>query len=112
MPLMPPAPLVFHEIHTETPPPQKSHLRTVVSECDVTHALPPIINWTISTPKEDCGMNALRVSLACSVMGMTAAAALDSSVPVNTDVLPILQKSCQRCDRPGEIAPMSFLTYG
>src|ERR1700746_4052188 len=27
------------------------------------------------------------------------------------DVLPILQKHCQTCHRPGEIAPMSFLTY-
>jgi hypothetical protein len=29
----------------------------------------------------------------------------------NKDVLPILQKNCQTCHRPGEIAPMSFLTY-
>ncbi len=27
------------------------------------------------------------------------------------DVLPILQKNCQTCHRPGEIAPMPFLTY-
>ncbi len=27
------------------------------------------------------------------------------------DVVPILQASCQGCHRPGEIAPMSFLTY-
>ena len=27
------------------------------------------------------------------------------------DVLPILQKNCQSCHRPGQIAPMSFLTY-
>ena len=29
----------------------------------------------------------------------------------NKDVLPILQKNCQQCHRPGELAPMSFLTY-
>ncbi|MEO8260804.1 MAG: thiol-disulfide isomerase [Acidobacteriota bacterium] len=34
-----------------------------------------------------------------------------SSVTFNKDVLPILQKNCQSCHRPGEIAPMSFLTY-
>jgi hypothetical protein len=34
-----------------------------------------------------------------------------SSVTFNKDVLPILQKNCQTCHRPGEIAPMSFLTY-
>lgn len=27
------------------------------------------------------------------------------------DVLPILQKRCQSCHRPGEVAPMAFLTY-
>jgi len=27
------------------------------------------------------------------------------------DVLPILQTKCQTCHRPGENAPMSFLTY-
>src|SRR3954464_5755508 len=27
------------------------------------------------------------------------------------DVLPVLQKNCQGCHRPGEAAPMSFLTY-
>lgn len=56
-------------------------------------------------------MKALRVSLACSVMGMTAVAASDSPATFNKDVLPILQQSCQRCHRPGEIAPMSFLTH-
>ena len=32
-------------------------------------------------------------------------------VTFNRDVLPILQKNCQTCHRPGEIAPMSFLSY-
>src|SRR5215218_8359950 len=27
------------------------------------------------------------------------------------DVLPILQTNCQTCHRPGEVAPMSLLTY-
>ena len=33
------------------------------------------------------------------------------TVTFNRDVLPILQENCQVCHRPGEIAPMSFLTY-
>jgi hypothetical protein len=33
------------------------------------------------------------------------------AVTFNKDVLPILQKNCQTCHRPGEIAPMSFLNY-
>ena len=42
------------------------------------------------------------------------ATAQESSAPTvtfNKDVLPILQAECQACHRPGEIAPMSFLTY-
>jgi hypothetical protein len=27
------------------------------------------------------------------------------------DVAPLLQRHCQECHRPGQIAPMSFLTY-
>jgi hypothetical protein len=30
-----------------------------------------------------------------------------SAVTFNKDVLPILQKNCQGCHRPGEVAPMS-----
>ncbi|HUI78615.1 MAG TPA: hypothetical protein VLY24_11875 [Bryobacteraceae bacterium] len=33
------------------------------------------------------------------------------SVTFHKDVLPILQKNCQSCHRPGNVAPMSFLTY-
>ena len=33
------------------------------------------------------------------------------AVTFNKQVLPILQKNCQACHRPGEIAPMPFLTY-
>lgn len=33
------------------------------------------------------------------------------AVTFNKDVLPILQKNCQNCHRPGQIAPMSLLTY-
>ena len=29
----------------------------------------------------------------------------------NKDVLPIVQKHCQECHRPGEIAPFSLLNY-
>ena len=35
-----------------------------------------------------------------------------STVTFYKDVLPILQKNCQSCHRPGHIAPMSLLTYG
>ncbi len=41
----------------------------------------------------------------------TTAQQNSTTVTFNKDVLPILQKNCQTCHRPGEIAPMSFLTY-
>jgi len=34
-----------------------------------------------------------------------------ADVTFNRDVLPILGKKCQSCHRPGEVAPMSLLTY-
>jgi hypothetical protein len=38
--------------------------------------------------------------------------AVDIAKPTfNRDVLPILQARCQKCHRPGEIAPMVFLSY-
>ena len=44
-----------------------------------------------------------------------ASAALDGAAPAPPtfygDILPILQVSCQSCHRPGEVAPMSLLTY-
>src|SRR5688572_28718685 len=44
--------------------------------------------------------------------GQSAAGiAVPNDVSFNKDVLPILQKNCQACHRPGEAAPMSFLTY-
>jgi hypothetical protein len=37
--------------------------------------------------------------------------ARDGQVTFTRDVAPILQRSCVTCHRPGEIAPMSLLTY-
>jgi len=46
------------------------------------------------------------------VFGVTAMVPAESSSPTfNEDVLPILQKNCQSCHRPGQIAPMPFLSY-
>jgi hypothetical protein len=49
------------------------------------------------------------------LMGMAAMAAdtttSSPAVTFNKDVLPILQRNCQTCHRPGQVAPMSFLTY-
>src|ERR1700758_1045609 len=57
-------------------------------------------------------MAAVRVTLTGCLLGMAAIAATNSSpVTFNKEVLPILQKNCQGCHRPGEVAPMSLLTY-
>ena len=48
------------------------------------------------------------------ITGLTfTGVALAAAAPVtfNRDVLPVLQKNCQSCHRPGQIAPMSFLSY-
>jgi hypothetical protein len=41
----------------------------------------------------------------------TPAKAASAAVTFTKDVAPILQRSCQNCHRPGQMAPMSLLTY-
>jgi hypothetical protein len=53
-------------------------------------------------------MRSLVLSL-CSVA--LASAATNPQVTFYKDVMPVLQKNCQTCHRPGEAAPMAFLTY-
>ena len=63
----------------------------------------------------------MRISL-LALFGIALAAAPLAQTPTSPstqgaaptfykDVLPILQKNCQACHRPGEIAPMSLLTF-
>ena len=42
---------------------------------------------------------------------VASAATTQSPVTFYKDVLPVLQRHCQGCHRPGEVAPMSFLDY-
>jgi len=42
---------------------------------------------------------------------LAAGAACAADATFNRDILPILQKNCQSCHRPGEIGPMSLLSY-
>ena len=42
---------------------------------------------------------------------LTYAATIPSQPTFYKNVLPLMQKSCQECHRPGEAAPISFLTY-
>jgi hypothetical protein len=61
-------------------------------------------------------LTALGFGAALLAAAVAAAPAADSpAVPANPtftkDVLPIFQKSCQDCHRPGQMAPFSLLTY-
>jgi hypothetical protein len=54
----------------------------------------------------------MRYLVSGSILGIAAATlATAGDATFNRDVLPILQKNCQVCHRPGEIGPASFLTY-
>ncbi|MBI3683118.1 MAG: cytochrome c [Acidobacteria bacterium] len=55
----------------------------------------------------------LQAALVGFVFQFAAAAASKPAAPVTfyKDVLPVLQKNCQECHRPGEAAPMTFMTY-
>ena len=62
--------------------------------------------------------SAALIALAVLVCVLTPAAAVvavagqtSDDVTFTKDVLPILQRSCQKCHRPGTAAPMSLLTY-
>ncbi len=55
-------------------------------------------------------MKALRGIWISTAVGVAAFAA-DAPVTFNKDVLAVLQNNCQSCHRPGEVAPMSLMTY-
>jgi len=54
-------------------------------------------------------MRVLTLALACAAI--SSAASTSSQVTFYKDVVPVLQKNCQGCHRPGEAGPMSFMTY-
>jgi peroxiredoxin len=51
------------------------------------------------------------VAIGCPIQRDIKPAAQDGEVTYYKDVLPILQKNCQSCHRPGEVGPFSLLTY-
>src|SRR5262245_4794452 len=55
------------------------------------------------------------VAVAAVLAGTSSSVGVSAAVPDNPtftqDVLPIFQKSCQSCHRPGQMAPFSLLTY-
>src|SRR5262249_37907881 len=65
------------------------------------------------TSKETVMTRGVVVGLVVVVAGAAgiSLSAADAPPTFSKDVLPILQKNCQSCHRPGQIAPMSLLTY-
>src|SRR4029077_3131944 len=59
-------------------------------------------------------VTALSIGGAVATVGVGAQspAATQTSPTFSRDVAPIFYKNCTNCHRPGEIAPMSLLTYG
>jgi hypothetical protein len=51
------------------------------------------------------------VAVTAPLSTRSVSAAVPAAPTFNKDVLPILQRSCQECHRPGAIAPMSFMTF-
>jgi hypothetical protein len=57
-------------------------------------------------------VGALALATVAGLLPPASAAAQNEAGPTfSKDVLPILQRSCQRCHRPDTAAPMSLLTY-
>jgi len=52
-----------------------------------------------------------RIWPVCLLITLAASTSFAADPTFNRDVLPILQENCQACHRPGEIGPMSLLTY-
>lgn len=50
-------------------------------------------------------------AMVASIGATAQEGAATDTVTFNRDVLSVLQKNCQTCHRPGEIGPMSFLSY-
>jgi hypothetical protein len=57
------------------------------------------------------GFVALVVGIVAVAATQRQTSAADDPVTFSKDVLPILQKNCQSCHRPGQIAPMSLVTF-
>ena len=60
-------------------------------------------------------MRTVLIAIAGTLLGlgtvMATPGAATQTPTFYKDVLPILQKNCQACHRPGEVAPMALLTY-
>ncbi|MBK7598647.1 MAG: hypothetical protein IPJ07_09025 [Acidobacteria bacterium] len=62
--------------------------------------------------KRTFGLSLLCVLVSAGIfIWLGSGKAATATVTFNKDVAPIIQKNCQICHRPGEVAPMSFMSY-
>src|SRR5262245_48412234 len=54
---------------------------------------------------------AILLALGMTASGQSPARSTSPAVTFTKDVAPILQRACQNCHRPGQMAPMSLMTY-
>ncbi len=75
----------------------------------------PLVAIAVTTPLSTRPLSASAFAVQASAdkaLARQSQLATAAAAPTfHKDVLPILQKHCQECHRPGAIAPMSFLTY-
>ena len=57
------------------------------------------------------GFAACLIAVVAVAASHSQTSAADDPVTFSTHVLPILQKNCQSCHRPGQMAPMSLVTF-
>jgi hypothetical protein len=93
------------------------NMRNPRAICRFRQSRPPMkrkIYISATTPSGKIGLVCALVFAACTV-ALTAPGITKSSPPsaptFSKDVAPILYRNCATCHRPGEIAPMSLLTY-
>src|SRR5205809_7918584 len=70
-----------------------------------------IYNARDNIPQERLMRMSLLTGIVLTILAASAASFAAEPVTFHKHVEPILQKNCQTCHRPGQIAPMPFLTY-
>src|SRR5688572_20749311 len=76
--------------------------------------IPMKFKWSLTIATAVFGVAVAGFVTPLSLKAQQAAAAPAQSsdaVTFTKDIAPILQRSCQNCHRPGQVAPMSLLTY-
>jgi hypothetical protein len=69
------------------------------------------VNWRFTIGAALLGFAIVGLTTPFAVRADQGGQAAAAEVTFTKDIAPILQRSCQHCHRPGQVAPMSLLTY-